>query len=78
MDLIQITGSKSLVRDMESGAILNTQTSTADTLKHLKEQKRNEKLQLEKNTNDINSIKSEVSEIKTMLKILIEGRNDGR
>ena len=27
--------------------------------------------------NDINSIKSEISEIKTMLKILIEGKNHG-
>ena len=73
MRLSQITGSKSLVRDLESGAILNTQTSGADMLKHLKEQKKNEREQLEKNTNDINSIKQEVSEIKDMIRILING-----
>ena len=78
MDLIQITGSKSLVRDMESGAILNTQTSTADTLKHLKEQKQKEKLQLEKNTNDINSMKEEVTEIKDMVKQILGSLSDGR
>ena len=78
MDLIQITGSKSLVRDMESGAILNIQTSTADTLKHLKEQKRNEKMQIQKNTNDINSMKEEVTEIKDMVKQILGSLDNGR
>ena len=78
MDLIQITGSKSLVRDIESGAILNTQTSTADTLKHFKEQKQKEKFQLEKNTNDINSMKEEVTEIKDMVKQILGSLGDGR
>ena len=35
------------------------------------------KEQLQNNTKNINSLKSEISEIKTMLKVLIEGRNDG-
>ena len=74
MRLSIIQWSKSLVRDLESGAILNTETNTSDVLKHLKKQKRNEREQLEKNTNDINSIKSEITEIKTMLRTLIDGR----
>ena len=74
MRLSNITGSKSLVRDLESGAIRNTQTNTADALKHLKERKQNEKMQLQKNTDDINSIKQEVSEIKDMIRTLIDGR----
>ena len=78
MDLIQIKGHKNLVRDLETGAILNTDSDTALARKQLREKKKNEREQLEKNTNDINSIKSEVSEIKMMLKILIEGKNDGR
>ena len=78
MDLIQIKGHKNLVRDLETGAILNTQTSTADTLKHLKEQKQKEKLQLEKNTNDINSMKEEVTEIKDMVKQILGSLGNGR
>ena len=78
MRLSQITGSKSLVRDLESGAILNTQTSTADTLKHFKEQKQKEKLQLEKNTDDINSMKEEVTEIKDMVKQILGSLDNGR
>ena len=74
MRLSNITGSKSLVRDLESGAILNTETSGAETLRLLKEKKQNEKMQLQKNTDDINSIKQEVSEIKDMIRTLIDGR----
>ena len=77
MQLGPITGFDNLARDLETGAIINIDTTTSLGLKLIKEKKRKEKEQLEKNTNDINSIKTEVSEIKTMLKILIEGRNDG-
>ena len=77
MQLGPIIGFDNLARDLETGAILNLDSNTSLGLKLTKEKKRKEKEQLEKNTNDINSIKSEVSEIKTMLKILIEGRNDG-
>ena len=78
MQLGPITGFDNLARDLETGAILNLDSNASLGLKLAKEKKRKEKEQLEKNTSDINSIKSEVSEIKTMLKILIEGRNDGR
>ena len=78
MELGPILGFDNLARDLETGAILNLDTNAALGLKLVKEKKRKEKEQLEKNTSDINSIKSEVSEIKNMLKILIEGKNDGR
>ena len=77
MQLGPITGFDNLARDLETGAVINLDTNASLGLKLIKEKKRKEKEQLEKNTNDINSIKTEVSEIKTMLKILIEGRNDG-
>ena len=77
MQLGPIKGFDSLVRDLETGAVLNLDSNASLGLKLIKEKKRKEKEQLEKNTSDINSIKSEITEIKTMLKILIEGRNDG-
>ena len=58
MDLLQIKGHKNLVRDLETGAILNTDSETAIARKRLREQKKNEREQLEKNTNDINSMKA--------------------
>ena len=77
MQLGPITGFDNLARDLETGAVINLDSNASLGLKLTKEKIRKEKEQLEKNTSDINSIKSEVSEIKTMLKILIEGRNDG-
>ena len=78
MDLIQIKGHKNLVRDLETGAILNTDSDTAIARKQLREQKKNEREQLEKNTNDINSMKEEVTEIKDMVKQILGSLGNGR
>jgi len=78
MELAPVKGFKNLVRDLDTGAILNIDERAPLGLKLVKEKRRKEKEQLEKNTNDINSIKSEISEIKTMLKILLtEGKDHG-
>ena len=74
MDLSQIKGHKNLVRDLETGAILNTSEDGAKARKRIREQKQKQREQLEQNTNDINSIKQEVSEIKDMIRTLIDGR----
>ena len=79
MSLQQIKDHRELVRDTESGAILNI-----DRTAYLNAVERHNKIEKQKeiiknNTNDINSIKIEISEIKTMLKTLLtEGRNNGR
>jgi len=78
MDLIHIKGHKNLVRDLETGAILNTNSDTVIARKYLREQKKNEREQLEKNTNDINSMKEEVTEIKDMVKQILGSLSDGR
>ena len=80
MQLGPIKGFDNLVRDLETGAVLNLDSNASLGLKLTKEKKRKEKEQLEKNTSDINSIKSEITEIKTMLKTLLtEGKqNNGR
>ena len=78
MDLSQIKGHKNLVRDLETGTILNTDSDTAIARKQLRERKRLEREQLEKNTNDINSMKEEVTEIKDMVKQILGSLSDGR
>ena len=77
MELARIKGRNSLIRDLESCAILNTQVETSLSLKAVKEKKQKEKWQLEQNTNDINSIKQEVTEIKTMMKQLLGSISNG-
>ena len=73
MNIQPIEGYKHLVRDEETGAVLNINTEIPQGLKLAKLKKRNEQEQLETNTNDINSIKTELTEIKTMLRTLIDG-----
>ena len=73
MELRHLQGYKNLARDIETGAILNMNTETPEGLKLAKLKKRKEQEQLKTNTNDINSIKNELTEIKTMLRTLVNG-----
>ena len=77
MQLGPIIGFDNLARDLETGAVINLDNNKSLGLKLAKDKKRKEQDQIKKNTSDINSIKSEVSEIKTMLKTMIEGRKNG-
>ena len=74
MSLQQVKDHRELVRDTESGAIINVDRSAY--LNALERHKRIEKQKeiIENNTNDINSIKQEVSAIKEMLEKLLEGK----
>ena len=74
MELVPVQDHKHLVRDLESGAILNTDLKVAEGLRLAKKNRQKTKDQLEINTNDINSIKTELSEIKTMLRTMIDGK----
>ena len=74
MELVPVQDHKHLVRDLESGAILNTDMKVAEGLRMAKRNRQKSKDQLETNTIDINSIKTELSEIKTMLRTLINGK----
>ena len=79
MELIPVKGFKNLARDLDTGAILNIDERAPLGLKLAKNKRRKEQEQLENNTQDINTIKSELTEIKSMLKTLLtEGKNNGR
>jgi hypothetical protein len=73
MELRPVEGNKDLVRDLKTGAILNVNTEASLGIKHAKQNRQRSKEQLETNTSDINSIKNELTEIKTMLRTLING-----
>ena len=74
-----IEGYKELVKDSESGAILNIDNGAYKAAIKRQRIMNDQKQVIENNSKDINSIKSELSEIKTLLKVLIEGKtNDGR
>ena len=73
MSLQPVKEYRHLVRDTESGAIVNIDRSAY--LNALERHKKIEKQKeiIETNTNDINSIKGDITEIKTMLRTLING-----
>ena len=74
MELRPVEGNKDLARDMDTGAILNINKEAFAGAKRARELIEKAKDQLETNTIDINSIKSELTEIKIMLRTLINGR----
>ena len=78
MSLQPVKDHRNLARDTESGAIVNIDRSAYLNALERHKNKEKQKKTIEDNTNDINSIKSEISEIKTMLKTLIEGKDHGR
>lgn len=68
-----------LKRDPASGAIINVDTDAYMAAVSASKNRQVSKKQLEDNTNDINSIKEEVSEIKDMMKQLLNRLiDDGR
>ena len=74
MSFHQVKDHRELVRDTESGAILNIDRSAYLNALERHKNKEKQKEIIENNTNDINSIKQEVSDIKEMLGKLLEGK----
>ena len=74
MDIIQ--GRTDIVRDPSTKAIINVDTAAHETAVAASKARQLAKEQINMNTNDINSIKEELSDIKSLLKQLVE--NNGR
>ena len=74
MSLQLIKDHTNLARDTETGAIVNIDQNAyqASLERHYKAQKQKETIV--NNSRDINTIKTELTEIKSMLKLLLEGK----
>ena len=75
MNLIKITTSDSLHRDMTSGAVLNTNKIEYVNYLQKRRQSADMKSQIQKNAEEIVEIKQDLSEIKQMLMTLIKREN---
>jgi uncharacterized protein (DUF2236 family) len=64
---IKVDGHGDLVREENSKAIINTDRSTFDNYMKMMENKKKEKDQLRDAVREINSLKSEMHEIKSLL-----------
>ena len=69
MDLIKVEGHNGLMRDKNTGAILNINSNEIDRIKELRQKQREAKASQEQ---EINQLKSDVSEIKMMLSKIVE------
>lgn len=70
-NLVPVEGRSDLYRDLESGAIINTNYNAyKQHLKYLKEVE-NEKMRLQKLEEDFDSIKEDIEDIKNLLTKLI-------
>jgi multidrug resistance efflux pump len=70
-NFVKVKSEVSLVRDMESNAIINQNKSEFDKFVQLSETKYKEKQSLEQVKTDLDSLKTEMEEIKTLLKQMV-------
>jgi hypothetical protein len=72
--LLQVEGNTSLVRDVSSNAIVNTDYATYNEYLKNKQIALSRKNQIEQQAGDINMLKQDMAEIKEMLTMLIKGK----
>ena len=68
---VKVESQDSLVRDMSSNAIVNNNKSEYENFLRISEQKYKEKKEFEKLKTDVNSMKNDLDEIKSMLKSIV-------
>jgi hypothetical protein len=75
MQVVKIQDSDSLVRDLASGAIINTNSVEYQNYLNKKTASKQMRDQIRQNSEEIKEIKSEISEIKNLLISLINKEN---
>jgi wobble nucleotide-excising tRNase len=71
MEFVKIQDSDGLVRDLSSGAVINTNTTDYQNYLARKNSSKDMKQQIKQNADKIKQIESDVSEIKQLLITLI-------
>lgn len=69
--LVNIHDKDGLVRDMSSGAVLNTDRTEYENYMTRKKQNQQAKQQVAKQAEEINNLKNDINEIKQMLVLLM-------
>lgn len=70
-NFVKVKSDVSLVRDMDSNAIVNQNKSEFDKFMKLSETKYKEKKSFDQVKTDLDSLKTEMEEIKTLLKQMV-------
>ena len=69
---LKVESDKSLVRDMDSNAIINKNKSEFDKFMELSRKKHEEKKKFDNMRSDLDSLKQDMDEIKTLLKNIMD------
>jgi uncharacterized protein (DUF342 family) len=69
---LKVENYNNLVRDVRSNAIINTDKKAFDNYKSLKKSKSLEKMRMDQIESDLSSLKSDINEIKDLLKSLLK------
>ena len=71
-DYLKVQGHSNLVRDMNTNAIINKDKSAYNLAKRRAEEAQRQRDEISGATREINNLKCEMHEIKSMLKTLLE------
>jgi len=71
MEYLKVQGEDGLVRDVSSRAILNTNNKEYDSYIARRDAMKVQKLELERQGNELKELRSDISEIKELISILI-------
>jgi hypothetical protein len=69
---LKVESDKSLVRDMDSNAIINKNKSEFDKFMELSRKKHEEKRKFDNMRSDLDSLKQDMNEIKTLLRNIMD------
>ena len=72
MELVQIKNREGLVRDMSSQAVINTNKAEYENYLARKQRGEDMKSRIDQNCKDIDCIKNDLQEVKSMLMLLIK------
>ena len=70
-DYLKVKSDVSLVRDMDSNAIVNQNQSEFDKFMSLSKKKYKERYELDTMKSDLDALKSDMEEIKSLLKTMV-------
>lgn len=70
----KVEGHTSLIRDMSSHAILSTDDADFEAYKSRRDAQRKQKQMLDQQNKEIQSLKSDMEDIKAMLVLLLKGK----
>lgn len=73
MDYIKVKNHDNLIRNSKSNFIINTNKSEYDEYVARRKQKQNEKNKVENLERDLSTLRNEITEIKDMLRSLVNG-----